>query len=154
YVEGWNEPLRISEVNGADPVRSGVLPEPFNGAAVSGYDMSQAAPHIHLITGRLPQDTPPGQMPEVLVTNQMQEGDTQANVGIGDTITLAPEYNQALRVMACVAGIWHPKDKQDQFWNGRSFEYTPPPTRDVASPAVWPLVFTQNGFLSALNFGN
>jgi len=147
YLEAWNSHLNISLVNGADPVRAGVLPAPSNQATVFGFDLGQTGPHIHLFAGRLPRDTAPGQMPEVLVTNQME------NIHVGDAITLQIERSADKSVTARVVGIWYPADKRDRFWNGRLFDWTPTPIQDTPVPNVFPLVFTQATFLSALNFG-
>jgi ABC-type lipoprotein release transport system permease subunit len=147
FLQTWNAHLRISAVNGLDPRYSGALPDPINEAAVYGYDMRQAGPHIHLFAGRLPQDATPGQLPEALVTNQM------SGVSLGDTITLKVGGGSSHSVTARVVGIWYPADTRDRFWNGFRFDYIPPPPKDPPPPATWPLVLSEGGFLSALNFG-
>ncbi|HEX6817309.1 MAG TPA: FtsX-like permease family protein, partial [Ktedonobacterales bacterium] len=146
YLESQTR-LRFAFVNGANPVAAGVLPGPFDEATVLGYDMAQAAPHMQLFAGRLPQDTPAGQPFEVLITKEMDK------LHLGDTISFVVSGLPTLTVAAKVVGVWYPKDTNDTFWNGRSFAHIDPHAQDVPpTPAIFPVLFTKNAFVSALQF--
>ncbi len=146
YLESQTN-LSFDLVNGANPVTAGVLPFPFDQATALGYDMAQVAPHMRLVAGRLPQDTPAGQPYEVLVTNQT------GKLRVGDALALSVVGDFSLQVAAVVAGVWTPKDPADPFWNGRSFAQVGPHAQDKPpTPAIFPLIFTTNGFVSALQF--
>ncbi len=106
------------------------------------FDYAQAFPHMRLIAGRLPQDTPPGAPVEVLVT-------PRAGLAPGDIVTISrigyPFEPLAVRVV----GIWFPRDQQDPYWNGRSYDTVAKSLLET-SPLTYPLLYTRSGLLSTL----
>jgi putative ABC transport system permease protein len=144
-----NQALLMPEINGKDPLDPAhqVLP-PNSQAQILGYDLAQAAPHMKLFAGRLPQETPPGQPPEALITNRM------SNVQVGDMIKLAMFGGRDQSIVVKVVGVWYPKDEADPFWNSRSFD-TP---LDEASPGgppqpvSYPILVSKATFVSTLTF--
>lgn len=117
------------------------------------YDYAQALPHMQLLAGRLPQDVPAGQPPEVLVTPKL-------NAHIGDLITLAEaiashgpfggyfETDQQMKVR--VVGIWFPRQNiTDPFWNGVNFDTVDLSIKDPPPPKIYPMLFTKTGLLDA-----
>jgi putative ABC transport system permease protein len=144
-----NQGLLMPEINGKDPLDPAhqVLP-PSSQAQILGYDLAQAGPHMKLFAGRLPQDTPPGQPPEALVTTKMR------NVHVGDTIKLMMFGGHNQSIVVKVVGVWYPKDEADTFWNSRSFD-TPsdePPPGGPPQPVSYPILFSKATFLSTLTF--
>ncbi|MGZ3665328.1 MAG: FtsX-like permease family protein, partial [Ktedonobacterales bacterium] len=116
-------------------------------AELFAYYYQQALPHMQVLEGRLPQDVPVGQPPEVLATPELK-------AHIGDLITLEEgatfqQVDEALtRTRVRVVGIWFPKHNiTDPFWNGVNFEAT---ARSLDGPLVYKLLFTQKGLLGAL----
>ncbi|HEX8037032.1 MAG TPA: hypothetical protein VF510_24465, partial [Ktedonobacterales bacterium] len=113
-------------------------------AELFAYDYRQALSHMQVLEGRLPQDVPVGQPPEVLATPELK-------VHIGDLITLEEvatfqQVDEALtRTRVRVVGIWFPKHNiTDPFWNGVNFEAS---VRSLDGPLVYKLLFTQKGLL-------
>jgi len=93
-----------------------------------GNDPASAVPHMRLIAGRFPHDTAPGQLPEILITQEMYE---ETNLHLGQTLTLGPLWKPAYqnglpvpngpRLHFRVVGMWEPRDPNDPYWNGRTF---------------------------------
>ncbi|MGZ3679427.1 MAG: FtsX-like permease family protein [Ktedonobacterales bacterium] len=117
------------------------------------YDYDQALPHMQLLSGRLPQDVPAGQPPEVLVTPKL-------DAHIGDLITLSEALtnhgffggygatDQQMKVR--VVGIWFPKQNvTDPFWNGVNFDTVDITIKDPPAPKIYPLLFTKSALLGA-----
>ncbi|HEX8033892.1 MAG TPA: hypothetical protein VF510_08605, partial [Ktedonobacterales bacterium] len=117
------------------------------------YDYDQALPHMQVLSGRLPQDVPAGQPPEVLVTPKL-------NAHIGDLITLSEAItnhgffggyvatDQQIKVH--VVGIWFPKQNvTDPFWNGVNFDTVDATIKDPPPPKIYPMLFTKSGMLGA-----
>lgn len=145
YVTGTSGML-IPEINGkttSDPAHPLLLPGAQ--ATIFGYDLAQAAPHMKLFAGRLPQETPAGQPPEALVTTKMP------NIHVGDTIKLTMFGGHDQATVVKVVGVWYPKDESDPFWNGRSFDTI---IADAVNPPppVYPIVFARSTFVSQLTF--
>lgn len=102
------------------------------------FDYTAALPHMRILSGKLPQDTAPGQMPQVMVT-------PPSYLKVGDTLRVS--YNNLL---VKVVGVWFPKDLHDPFWNGASFDtLTLPGVPCPSGPPTYPLLFTTNTFMSA-----
>ncbi len=107
------------------------------------FDFASAAPHMNILAGRLPGEGAPGQISEVLVTPKL-------GVTVGDTVTFAQLTGPETDTTARVVGIWFPKDQDDPFWNGHSYDTVDSHFTGPASPPVYPLVFTRSGFFSSL----
>lgn len=108
-------------------------------------DYTTSAPHMHFFSGRLPQDVPAGQPLEALATPKL-------GVKTGDTITLSPLSATGQFVTIRIVGVWFPKNPNEAFWGGQSFDThdqglldSPPPP-----PPLFPLLFTSDGFFTAL----
>jgi putative ABC transport system permease protein len=104
------------------------------------FDLGQAAPYMNLLAGRLPKDVAAGQPLEVLVTPKQ-------GAQVGDTLQLrVPSGVLSLQVV----GIWFPKNPQDRFWNGRSYDtvFPPPPPSGPPPPGVVPVLFTNTAFFA------
>lgn len=117
------------------------------------YDYDQALPHMQVLSGRLPQDVPAGQPPEVLVTPKL-------DAHIGDLITLSEAItnhgffggyvatDQQIKVR--VVGTWFPKQNViDPFWNGVNFDTIDATIKDPPPPKIYPMLFTKSGMLDA-----
>ncbi len=93
-----------------------------------GNDSTSAAPHMRLLAGRFPHDTAPGQLPEILITQEMSK---ETNLGLGQTLTFGPLWKEAFQYGAPVpdgprfrfrvVGMWEPRDANDPYWNGLNF---------------------------------
>jgi len=145
------QPLQLAGINGVNPFApSGNPPHTLLDlgarAVAYGFDLGQAAPHMRISAGRLPQDVAAGQPPEALVVDRMP------NVKVGDTITLRASSDQA--VIVRVAGAWYPKDEQDPYWEGQVFD---PAKLGVAvggvndAPPVYPILLARPTFFAALD---
>jgi putative ABC transport system permease protein len=145
YVQA-NAPLLMSQVNGKDSMDPDHPLLPSNARAqLFGFDLGQAGPHMTLFSGRLPQETPAGQLPEALVTNRLP------NVKVGDTLTLAMFGARDRNVTVRVVGVWYPKDEADPFWNSRSFDTVDPGT-DPPPPLDYPILVPESTFVTSLTF--
>ncbi len=110
------------------------------------FDYASALPHMNILSGRLPQETSRGQIPEIMVTPKFHiQPDTLLTISVSG----APQAQTLVRVV----GVWFPKDVNDPFWNGYSFD------TDLPSPAaprnlqvVFPILFAPLTFQTALNF--
>jgi ABC-type antimicrobial peptide transport system permease subunit len=106
------------------------------------FDYVQAGPHMRLYAGRLPRDVGSDHMPEVLATPKL-------NVKVGDVIGLREIGVGNANVSVRVVGIWFPKDQNDPFWNGHSYD-TVNNCGLVCPPDVYPLLFTRAGLFQAI----
>lgn len=140
-------PLSFTSLNG-QVVASGPT-QPYADLAESAarpfaFDYTQALPHMRLLAGRLPSDVPAGQMPEALATPELGK----LGVHAGDTIGLQVSGSNATSFVR-VVGVWSPKDPKDPFWNGHDYN-----TANLCllncPPPQYPLLFTRQGFFSAL----
>ena len=113
------------------------------------FDYASALPHMKVLAGRLPQDAKDG-IPEVMVSTKMglHTGDLitidyQAATISGDTLKLHP-------LVVRVVGVWFPKDLDDPYWNGRSYDSVPPPPPAVGppGPTFYPLLFARGDFVT------
>jgi hypothetical protein len=103
------------------------------------FDLPATLPHMHLVSGRLPEPTSSGQLPEVLVTTNM------GGVKPGDTISIS--YH-ALTFK--VVGVWTPANVSDPYWNGggSEFDSQPSPCGRNCPPTVLPVLFGQTTFFN------
>ena len=102
------------------------------------FDFPAALPHMKLLSGRLPRQTAPGQMPEVLALKNM-------GLKPGDTIT-----TRFAGLTVKVVGVWTPKNDSDSHWNGNGGAFDPffPPCFRGCPPAVFPAIFAQSTFFN------
>lgn len=82
-------------------------------------NISRVAPHMHLLAGNLPSAAAHGAPYPVLITPQMAQDD---HLGVGTTVTVGDFGYSGVAVPLQVVGIWEPRDAQDPFWNGLSFD--------------------------------
>ena len=135
YMETDNFVLPV-KINGlayhvADPqMPCGAQLQPY------AFDYAAALPYMHVLAGRLPRDTAPGQMPEVIAT-------PPSGLKVGDTLQMS--YNDTI---AKVVGVWFPKNLHDPFWNGASFDTVLFPGVPCPPPSQYPILFTQNTFMT------
>jgi hypothetical protein len=100
------------------------------------FDVQQALPHMNILAGRLPEVTPAGQMPEIMVTSKL-------GLKPGDTVSIG--YH-ALTMK--VVGVWYPKNLSDPYWNGNGsiFSSFAPPCYTGCAPVPFPILFDQTTF--------
>ncbi len=132
------------------------------------FDYSTAGPHMHFVSGGVPQSTAPGQIPQTVVTQQMAQN---LDLKVGDQIVGTEFGNHSRTIAFTVAGIWVP-NPSDPFWNGATFgisirgtvEYRLLITDDTffnqlgAFPGVgmqqtW-IFYTDSGAINTGNMGN
>jgi hypothetical protein len=115
-------------------------------AAAQGYpvvfDYAQASPYMRLYAGRMPDDGSADQIPEVLATPKL-------NVHVGDVIGLKQLGSPNTDVRVRVVGIWFPKDQNEPFWNGHSYD-TVNNCGLICPPDIYPLLFTRAGLFQAV----
>ncbi|HEU0028049.1 MAG TPA: FtsX-like permease family protein [Ktedonobacterales bacterium] len=109
------------------------------------YSYTDAAPHMTLYAGRLPQPTPHGAPPEVAVTPKL-------NAKPGELLTIADGVNTKRTLVVKVVGVWYPKDEFDPFWNGRGFQTVFPTPPATTPPPVFPVLFDRAAFEQTLSF--
>ncbi len=118
------------------------LEHPINQKAVLRpyvFPFSAALPHMHLLAGRLPQTTGPGQLPEILVTKEL-------GLKPGDTISIGYSH-----LTFKVVGVWTPKNPSDPYWNGAGDVFAPIFTRCLGPSCgadVYPVLFAQSTFFA------
>ena len=107
------------------------------------FDVQKALPHMNILAGRLPEFTPAGQMPEIMVTSKL-------GLKPGDTVSIG--YH-ALTMK--VVGVWYPKNLSDPFWNGAGsiFSSFAPPCYTGCSPIPFPILFDQTTFFKTFGPG-
>ncbi|MFI5274589.1 MAG: FtsX-like permease family protein [Ktedonobacterales bacterium] len=111
------------------------------------FDYATALPHMRISDGRLPQDATDG-IPEVMTSVKM-------GLKPGDLLTLnykvaTPTSGKLRPLVVRVVGVWFPKDLNDPYWNGRSYDSVqlPPPPVGPPPPIDFPLLFSRGDFLS------
>lgn len=139
YLEVTQMPY--ATVNGK-PIGETTLPIYKAYAQFLSYDMTQAAAHMHLYAGRLPEATATGEPVEAMAI-------PQSGLRVGDVVT-AYEFGYHDQVVSVrISGLWYPKDEHDPYWNGRSFK--PQIVKDQSPvPPVFPLFLSRDGFFSTL----
>ena len=147
YLDSKN--LLFVSINGKPPAQAGVHSATDLATSVArpmAFDYAQTGPHMRLFAGRLPQDTPPGQVPEVLAT-------TKLGARVGDVISFQQIGAAGVYSRVRVVGIWYPNDASDPYWNGHSFDTVDlcVESRAGCPPPVYPILFTRDGFFSALS---
>ncbi len=117
---------------------------PLSGAFAQSYafDYDLALPHMHVLAGRIPHDTSPGEPAEIMVT-------PKSGLEPGDTMTVAPPLFSSQPIIAKVVGVWFPKDQDDPYWNGQSFDSIDN-TLFSSSRLTYPLLFTEHSLLASM----
>lgn len=107
------------------------------------FNYQQALPHMDILSGRLPESTAAGQMPEILATK---------NLGLKPGDTIAIGYR---KLTFKVVGVWVPKSVSDPYWNGNgsNFNFTLPPCYGACSPTLLPVLFAQSTFFAVFGSG-
>ncbi|GEM_PF-761343 len=127
-----------------DPAASNpptVKPQAFD----YGNDLSSAAPHMRLISGRFPHPTPDRATPEVIITQEMAN---IQGIGVGTLLTLAQFGAHQNQLHARVVGVWTPRNPNDPYWNGLNFSVLHG-TSGGQSP--FPLLMSKPTLLSSLS---
>ena len=140
-------PLALTKVNGKDvsialpeyPIRQGPQELPM------AFDYAQALPHMKLLAGRLPRDTAPSALPEVMVTPAM-------GVKPGATLRLVDSQFPTYSFDARVVGVWFPKNESDPFWNGHGFDTVSTTIISNPPPPQYPVLFTRQAFVQLFSF--
>jgi ABC-type lipoprotein release transport system permease subunit len=110
------------------------------------YNYSDAAPHMKLYAGRLPQPVAADQPPEALVTPKF-------GARPGQTLMIQDPANAKRLIAVKVVGVWYPKDENDSFWNGRGFDTNVPLLPSpMTQPPVYPVLFERQTFERMLSF--
>jgi len=105
------------------------VPEAFDYSA----NPNSAAPHMRLLQGRFPRTTAPGQLPEVMITQEMAD---DPGVMLGGTLTLTQFTASSHRFHARVVGVWAPRNANDPYWNGLSFSVAGSPGQILPFPIL------------------
>ena len=106
------------------------------------WDYTEAASHIHLVSGALPQASANG-VAQAIITSQTAQA---LHLNIGDHMTAGQFAAPAKQATVQVVGIWQPVDTGDAYWNGTSFDAGGTDN----SPPVYPILITQSDFFSKL----
>jgi ABC-type lipoprotein release transport system permease subunit len=125
-IGDWNHPLP------PDPV---LQPYVFN--------LSDALPHMDILSGRLPRFTAANQTPEILAIKTL-------GLKPGDTISI-----KSLDLTMKVVGVWTPKNDNDPYWNGNGETYDPfiPLCATNCPPTLLPVIFNQTTFFDIFSNG-
>lgn len=140
-------PLSLVNVNGK-PVETALPEYPAGKGAQDlpmAFDYSQAQPHMKLLAGRLPKETPAAGMPEVIVTPAF-------GAQPGTTLSFVDSAYTKFGFTAKVVGVWQPKDANDPFWNGHGFETVFAPNIANPLPPQFPILFTRQALIQSLSY--
>lgn len=112
------------------------------------FDQRAAAPFMKLYSGHMPQDMAAGQPLEALATPKL-------GLKPGDMITFTEPAAPGLSTLTVkIVGVWFPKNPDDVFWDGFSWDTheseLQPRAGAPPQPPIYPLVFTRNGFFQSL----
>jgi len=125
---------------------------------IFGYSMNQAASHIHLIAGNLPQSSS-GNL-QVLLTQQTAQ---QLNVHVGSLIYIkfnaytaqnisdTTEYVISQNMPLLVSGIYIPSTTNDYFWHGATFDPVLAKRESPASVYYFHAIASNDGILAAID---
>lgn len=111
--------------------------------AFGAWDYTQAASHMRIISGALPQSASASGPAQALLTSQAAHA---LHLGIGDQLTAGQYADPTRQAVATVVGIWEPIDTGDAYWDGVSFDAGGTDN----SPPVYPVLITQDDFFSKL----
>ena len=104
------------------------------------FDYRAAGPHMHFISGGVPEETPPGQLPQVVVTQQMAD---DFHLSVGYHIKGTEFGNHSQTITLSISGIWAPNES-DPFWNGATF------ARASSGTVDYKLLITPSTFFNQL----
>ena len=104
------------------------------------FDYRAAGSHMHFISGGVPEDAAPGQLPQVVVTQQMAQ---DFNLSVGDLIKGTEFGNHGQTITLRISGIWAPNES-DPFWNGATF------ARASSGTVDYKLLITYNAFFNQI----
>ncbi|HUY76738.1 MAG TPA: FtsX-like permease family protein [Ktedonobacterales bacterium] len=113
-------------------------------AAAEAFDYSKAAPHMRLLSGRLPQTAASGATPEVIVTQEMADNQ---GLAVGSTLMLAQFGAHGNQFHARVVGVWMPRTVNDPYWNSFSFSTSNP----GGLPKPFPILMTFSTLFSGFS---
>ncbi|HKV85884.1 MAG TPA: FtsX-like permease family protein [Ktedonobacterales bacterium] len=122
------------------PTNGGVSQAPH--VTFGAWDYTEAAPHIQLLSGALPQSS--AAPAQAIITSQTAHA---LNLKVGDQLTAGESGDATKQVVVQVVGVWQPKDTGDPYWNGASFDAG----GSVNSPPVYPVLVTQDDFFSRVS---
>lgn len=140
-------PLSLVKVNGA-PVATALPEYPAAKGAQDlpmAFDYSQAAPHMKLLSGRLPRDVASSAPPEVMVTPAM-------GVAPGAMLHLVDAGYPKSGFDARVVGVWFPNDERDPFWNGLGFDTIISTLLNNPPPPQYPVLFTRGTLVQLFSY--
>ncbi|HCI78773.1 MAG TPA: hypothetical protein DHW02_03700, partial [Ktedonobacter sp.] len=137
------------------------VPKQANAATsltISGYSMNQAASHIHLLEGNLPQST--SKNLQVLLTQQTAQ---QLKVHVGSLIYIkfnaftaqdisdTSEYVIDQNLPLLVSGIYTPSTTNDYFWHGTTLDPVLAKRESPASIYYFHAIASNDGILAAVD---
>jgi ABC-type lipoprotein release transport system permease subunit len=129
-----------------------------NTLTILGYAMNQAAPHIHLLAGRLPQSS--GNELQVLLTQQTAQ---QLRVHVGSLLSInfnaytARDINDTSQYVIdqnrplLVSGIYVPSATNDSFWHGTPLDPVLVQRKSPASLYYFHAIASNDGILAAVD---
>ena len=107
------------------------------------WDYTEAAPHIQIVSGAVPQSASAGGIAQAIITVQAAHA---LQLTIGDQLTAGQFADHTKQATVRVVGIWQPVDSGDPYWNGTSFDAGGTDN----SPPVYPILITQDDFFGKL----
>ena len=113
-------------------------------ARMEAFDYSALQPYLHFIAGAAPQNVAAGKPIQVMVTKDMADF---LRLKVGQSILVDNLGAKGHEVTGVITGIFVPKDANDPFWNGLSFNTE----GGDALPAVYPILTTTDSFYSAFS---
>lgn len=69
--------------------------------------------HIHLVEGSLPEENPPGEAVDVLISQKIAD---TLGLQVGERYTLFAVGQDGTQIAVHIAGVWQPRNPADPFW--------------------------------------
>jgi ABC-type lipoprotein release transport system permease subunit len=113
-------------------------------AKLRAMDYSFTAKYMKFVSGNAPKPVAEGSEPEAIVLPQMTDC---YGTKVGDSITMVAFGSHDTKLTVRVVGIWQPKDANDPFWNGVSFQI------DKPCPPNYTILMTFSDFYSGVSKG-
>ena len=113
-------------------------------ARMQAFDYTALQPYIQFTAGAAPQSVAAGKPIQVMVTKDMADF---LHLKVGQSILVDNLGAKGHQVTGVISGVFEPKDANDPFWNGLSFNTE---GGDVL-PAVYPILTTTDSFYSAFS---
>ena len=148
YLGGVSKPTPMTYINADVSALAQLGSQRFENpvgevrARMETADFATIAPYLHFIAGNAPQNTAPGKPIQLAVTQDMA---FFLHAALGQQIVFANLNETDQRVTGVIVGVFEQKDRNDPFWNGRTFDLE----GGLDTPTVYPVLTTTENFYGA-----